>query len=256
MALALRLIRNPMSWGATLSIAFLGLFVAYLDTEGLSALEPNELGDTLAGLAGGLAFIWIVVAVFMQKAELEAQREELTLTRLEHEAARKVLSQQADGLAEQVKLLASERQSREANQAKSDLDELCGALLAECRRDSNRFVRYRVGTNPPDHIEIFNDRRLADAKDKIEAVSLIYEGIFRAVREVAAHRERGLKVQIFQLPKFVKHEEFSDGVRASLAEIAPMLDAGGRLRLGASNLDFLLNNIDALREMAKVDEHD
>lgn len=41
----------------------------------------NEIGDALAGVAGALAFLWIIVTVMMQSKELAAQREELRLTR-------------------------------------------------------------------------------------------------------------------------------------------------------------------------------
>ncbi|WP_299348414.1 hypothetical protein [uncultured Shimia sp.] len=38
---------------------------------------PNEKGDTLAGLAGSLAFLWIIVTVLLQSNELSLQRKEL-----------------------------------------------------------------------------------------------------------------------------------------------------------------------------------
>ncbi|WP_395540682.1 putative phage abortive infection protein [Neotabrizicola sp. sgz301269] len=41
---------------------------------------PNEIGDTLAGFAGALAFIWIVVTVWLQSHELSEQRKEITTT--------------------------------------------------------------------------------------------------------------------------------------------------------------------------------
>ena len=37
---------------------------------------PNEIGDTLAGLAGSLAFVWLVVTVLLQAKELREQRYE------------------------------------------------------------------------------------------------------------------------------------------------------------------------------------
>ena len=40
----------------------------------LKQSTPNELGDTLAGFAGTLAFIWIVVTVALQSMELSDQR--------------------------------------------------------------------------------------------------------------------------------------------------------------------------------------
>lgn len=41
---------------------------------------PNEMGDTFAGLAGTLAFLWIIVTVLMQGHELSLQRQELSET--------------------------------------------------------------------------------------------------------------------------------------------------------------------------------
>lgn len=44
--------------------------------------SPNEIGDTLAGVAGSLAFLWLITTVFLQGKELSAQRKELRLSRL------------------------------------------------------------------------------------------------------------------------------------------------------------------------------
>ncbi|WP_299600009.1 hypothetical protein [uncultured Tateyamaria sp.] len=56
----------------------------------LRQATPNELGDTLAGFAGALAFIWIVVTVAMQSIELSEQR--------------KVSIDQKNEMAEQIKI--------------------------------------------------------------------------------------------------------------------------------------------------------
>jgi hypothetical protein len=42
--------------------------------------DPNEVGDTLAGFAGALAFIWIIVTVAVQSIELQEQRKEISTT--------------------------------------------------------------------------------------------------------------------------------------------------------------------------------
>lgn len=42
----------------------------------LKASPPNEIGDTLAGFAGALAFIWLVATVLLQAHELKEQRQE------------------------------------------------------------------------------------------------------------------------------------------------------------------------------------
>ena len=56
----------------------------------VSCRTTNELGDFLAGAFAPLAFIWLAGTVFIQSRELAEQREELRLTREEHELARRI----------------------------------------------------------------------------------------------------------------------------------------------------------------------
>ena len=62
---------------------------------------PNEIGDTFAGVAGVLAFLWIIVTVWLQSQELAAQREELKLTRGEIKDQRQATQDMAFAVAEQ-----------------------------------------------------------------------------------------------------------------------------------------------------------
>jgi hypothetical protein len=86
---------NPTMWGAVASVLVVGvaIFVWYFGqscvavsdfftrctwkSTQLENASPNEIGDTLAGFAGTLAFIWIVVTVAIQSKELSEQREQL-----------------------------------------------------------------------------------------------------------------------------------------------------------------------------------
>lgn len=69
-------------WLLTLSLFSLLLKIGLLEDGGVAkfdqfvALKPSEMGDTLAGLFSALAFIWIIVTVFMQSRELNEQRKE------------------------------------------------------------------------------------------------------------------------------------------------------------------------------------
>ena len=80
----------------TLGVLFLGFYSAalpacYESSQGivncpskwfyLKQSTPNELGDTLAGFAGALAFVWLMVTVVMQSSELSAQRKDIVETR-------------------------------------------------------------------------------------------------------------------------------------------------------------------------------
>ncbi len=63
---------------------------------------PNEKGDVLAGLAGSLAFLWIIITVLQQSQELRLQRTELRGTK--------------EALSQQTILLANAESSRKASE--------------------------------------------------------------------------------------------------------------------------------------------
>jgi hypothetical protein len=70
--------------------------------------SPNEFGDFLAGVFAPLAFLWLAVAVFVQ-------REELSLQRVELEHNRNALKLQAEELRRTVEEIAAQAKSREAS---------------------------------------------------------------------------------------------------------------------------------------------
>jgi hypothetical protein len=84
-----------------LSVVILALFPQKSESEwswriwSFLISPPNEIGDTLAGIAGALAFLWIIVTVMLQSKELAAQREELKLTRAEFSLMNEVQSKQS-----------------------------------------------------------------------------------------------------------------------------------------------------------------
>jgi hypothetical protein len=93
-----------MSWIWLFTIAWGLLALAYpLLHEHLGGLyfgtsSLGETGDFLSGWLTPLAFLWFVVAVFLQRAELKRQREELELMRKEYAESRKVAEDQASHL--------------------------------------------------------------------------------------------------------------------------------------------------------------
>jgi hypothetical protein len=81
---------RPMDVGKALTKAFLTVvailaILPQVDSEGdwqfrvfaLLFSPSNEIGDTFAGVAGVLAFLWIIVTVWLQSEELAEQRKEL-----------------------------------------------------------------------------------------------------------------------------------------------------------------------------------
>ena len=113
---------------AVLSVCWL-LLSAYIlllpeacDLNGTSmvvqCLDPNELGDFLAGFFAPLAFIWVAYAVIIQSHALAEQREELKLTRIELELARQVATEAKDATRAQAE---EARRSGEYFAAQTDL---------------------------------------------------------------------------------------------------------------------------------------
>ena len=111
-------LNNPILWGAIITIGLVSFYVIVgfqVDCAGdlckskfgwFMASAPNEMGDTLAGIAGVLAFLWIIVTVSLQSQELAAQREELVLTRREMEEQRRATQEIANATAKQVEISA------------------------------------------------------------------------------------------------------------------------------------------------------
>jgi hypothetical protein len=73
-----------MRSGVLATAVWLILFCAYCcsDWSNIRELRPNEIGDVAAGASAPLAFLWLVVAVFLQKDELRLQRQEIKQSRL------------------------------------------------------------------------------------------------------------------------------------------------------------------------------
>lgn len=80
--------------------------------EKFTTSPPNEIGDTLAGVFGSLAFAAAAVAVVMQSFELKAQREELRLTRAVLAEQKKSTQDMAFVMADQLLYLKEDRAER------------------------------------------------------------------------------------------------------------------------------------------------
>lgn len=94
------------------------------------ASTPNEVGDTLAGFAGVLAFVWIIVTVWLQAQELSEQRQELANQREEMEGQRKASEEMAKAMAVQAEVFFDEKKRRDEEQARQELEELIQDVLS------------------------------------------------------------------------------------------------------------------------------
>ncbi|MCI2394309.1 hypothetical protein [Aliiroseovarius sediminis] len=97
--------------------------------------QPNEIGDTLAGVAGTLAFVWIVVTVWLQATELREQRQEFSRMATAQEAQTSVLEKQKE-------IFEDEKCQRDETRAEAELTEMVKQL---------GFIIKRIAEHDPDH---------------------------------------------------------------------------------------------------------
>lgn len=137
-------IGNPMLWGVGVTVLFAGVAVwmafmpvgscaASCETKWAHFLKstPNEVGDTLAGFAGVLAFIWIIVTVWLQSQELSEQRKELVNQREEMEGQRRASEEMAKAMTIQAEIFKKEQDDREKAENDRTVEELIRRLRTE-----------------------------------------------------------------------------------------------------------------------------
>ncbi len=108
-------------------------------------LSPaNEIGDTLAGIAGVLAFLWIIITVWLQSQELSAQREELRLTRLEMKEQREATQDMARAMSAQAKVFEDEQLARDESRTKDLLWEQLRGLSDSIDNCAMLFAGWEV----------------------------------------------------------------------------------------------------------------
>jgi hypothetical protein len=93
--------------------------------------SPNEIGDMLAGFAGALAFIWIVVTVLLQAAELREQRGQF-------EKMADAQQAQAGLMEKQGKIFEDERVQRLEDRAEKQLEARLAELIQEIKSFSEK----------------------------------------------------------------------------------------------------------------------
>ncbi|UWQ50177.1 hypothetical protein K3720_01860 [Leisingera caerulea] len=127
-------LNNPIMWGvlATIAVIFFGVWAAnqsvcQTDFWGSQScggskwsafLEaaPNEVGDTLAGFAGALAFVWLIVTVWLQATELREQRDEFEKMAKAQDAQLKLVSSQQEDVNQDAVLLGVMRRFQSLNE--------------------------------------------------------------------------------------------------------------------------------------------
>ncbi|KIC11566.1 hypothetical protein RA19_05875 [Leisingera sp. ANG-M1] len=212
--------------------------VAFLDA------PANEAGDTLAGLAGALAFLWLIVTVTLQGKELSAQRNELRLTRRESAKMAAALEAQAD-------VFIDEKKQRDETRAKRHLDELLAGLVDQLKTEPNSGATWlrRSRTNKEfrqeNFLEVFHHNPLSDRnldqEIKIQAarpIAFLEEfKLLKQDRLVSGRSQynwyfAGLSEQVDRI--WDLHDRLADDQKERLRNL--------RLELFSSGLELMLSN--------------
>ncbi|TBB09682.1 hypothetical protein [Rhizobium ruizarguesonis] len=91
-----------------------------------SCLTLDGWGTYLSGAFAPLAFIWLVLSVRIQSAELKAQQQEL-------QESRKVMKEQADFIGTQTRILEDQEKARERDRKVSEFQDCLSALYGVIR---------------------------------------------------------------------------------------------------------------------------
>lgn len=147
------------AWGVTggygVLLLVLSAFVVFGE-EGVDAfrkMSPNEVGDLLAGVAGPVAFIWLVYGYFLQGIAIRQQAEELqqntAALKLQEESLRAQVSELNASVEQQKDLAITSRKQLEAA-----LDSLAHEKQRITQENSPNFV-FSKGTISEGYGDIF-----------------------------------------------------------------------------------------------------
>jgi len=174
---------NPICYATLISLIILvGYFVIGLRSECIGSScetnfqvfwesNPNEIGDTLAGLFSALAFVWIIATVMLQSNELVEQRKELRQTRREFERMANYQEDEAERKTFNIIFFSLERVCR-------DVCNTCTWKIARAG-DDHRGV---FGADPNLKVS-FNGLQDAEITDPIGTLFENLESVYQTLHE-------------------------------------------------------------------------
>ncbi|MCI5095907.1 MAG: hypothetical protein MRY77_06310 [Rhodobacteraceae bacterium] len=251
---------NPIMWGvlATASVVAFGAWTAAQPvcqtyfwflrncsgTKWAAFLDagPNEVGDTLAGFAGALAFVWLISTVWLQGQELVAQRKELVLSRAEYEKMVIAMEAQAVAMGEQSALFTDERKQREYDRAARHLQSLLEGLVG--RFEAQADFENNGDNSGSSFGSVFVERKGRGVNEYLEAslsrLSLYWDLVDEGDTEVLApdkvfENNRQAYALIYE-------------IACSISAIRDSLEVDQRQRLRNLNFDDLKKQINRFRD--------
>jgi hypothetical protein len=186
-------------WLLTLSLFALVLRIGLLRDGGITKfdqfieLRPSEMGDTIAGLFSALAFIWIIVTVFIQSREL---RE----TRVEVKQQRVASQEMATAMRAQAQIFEDEKRQRNEAEFGHLFDQFVSGLEDEIVRGRINKMRWDFSNTEP------SKRMFEGRVEQVKIIPYIDPGV---TAEMQIHEIHGFVDEgIQELAQFIGNYRF------------------------------------------------
>ncbi|OAN97634.1 hypothetical protein [Sulfitobacter geojensis] len=204
---------------------------------------PNEIGDTLAGIAGALAFLWIIVTVMLQSKELAAQREELRLTRREFRRMAKAQEKQEALHREQYEVLALNSSMQEAD---NEFEELTQAVRQSLySMDASWIFETPTGEHTFDVSEVRLVFKNDDGKSDAALFSDLSHRLWMLAFDLKQEDSKGI---LRNTPSILDYPSLILAPISRLNELEPDLSAAKKTKFSYLGLDRIKEALNELRD--------
>lgn len=233
-----------------------GAFECREKIEWLLDSPPNEIGDTIAGFAGALAFVWIVITVWLQSQELSDQRKEIREQRIATQEMAKTQAEQLKVLHGHAEILKEEQQDRIQMRVSRLLDNLVTGLNRQLEMDNRLCVWYLNNNEKNEKLTRYKDLNARINGSKIELRPFSANKGMTSDESIYLHSiSLALLCGTFDDSKWrelLMDRPDTKGfaqVRRAIAEIADLTEVSdlvNRTRISSLKLDFFVEALDHL----------
>ncbi|NEJ98163.1 hypothetical protein [Rhizobium ruizarguesonis] len=198
-----------------------------------SCLTLDGWGTYLSGAFAPLAFIWLVLSVRIQSAELKAQQQEL-------QESRKVMKEQADFIGTQTRILEDQEKARERDRKVSEFQDCLSALygVIRVRLFSSAFL---IGVTSSGGDGEFNLAGGQPPPTRDECIS----AFMRSLGNIAG---RGMREPIRIKPEFIGSVEEALTVARAAVDIAELTGGLPRYEASRLGLEQLISDLERIHQ--------
>lgn len=214
----------------------------------VACLPPNEMGDFLAGVFAPLAFLWLIAAVFLQKSELAAQRQELRESR--EVAAQHVVEarRNAQFIGEQTNILTAQRNQAERDIADREVDEYTHLIATLFSKNQNQTFAYYEGKSRYHFMPVVHVNDCGDFEYISKCIDSFCDKLSRFTDK--AERERKSGRTDLTIKKF--HEDDLDSIALAIFRVSSLVQnasASKNLEVAGLHLNWMADAIKVYKNM-------